>query len=126
MTAQVWKESKRSALQQFFWFGCTRAGGVACNDFIYKALGQMVSQFGFESYRCSKRLCADNGAMIAWNGIERWRHDEHLYRDLDIDSVVPDCFAKLGVDQTEQVAKKHLKCDWVKVPCMEAATLSLH
>lgn len=100
------------------------AGGVACNDFIYKALSQMVYQLGFESYRCSKRLCSDNGVMIAWNGIERWRDNENFYRNLDIDTVIANCYAKLGVDQTKEVAQKHLKCDWVKVPCMEAATLS--
>lgn len=101
------------------------AGGVACNDFIYKALSQMVSQFEFESYRCSKRLCSNNGVMIAWNGIERCRNNENSCRNLDIDSVSPDYFAKLGVNQTEQMAKKHLKCDWVKVLCMESTTLSL-
>lgn len=100
------------------------AGGVACNDFIYKALREMVSHFGFESYRCSKKLCSDNGVMIAWNGIERWIENESFYRNLDVDSVIPDCFATLGVDHTEQVAKKHLKCDWVKVPCMETEILT--
>lgn len=101
------------------------SGGVACNDFIYKAMTQMVSQFDFKAYRCSKRLCSDNGVMIAWNGIERWRDNEHFYRNLDIDSVLPDCFARLGTDQTEQVSKKRMKCDWVKVPCMETDTLTV-
>lgn len=95
------------------------SGGVACNDFIFKALSQMVSQFGFSSYRPSKKLCTDNGSMVAWNAIERWRTDENIYRNLDLDSVLPDCFAGLGVNQSEIVAKKHLKCDFVKVPCME-------
>lgn len=101
------------------------SGGVACNDFIYKAMSQMVSQLEFKSYRCSKRLCSDNGVMIAWNGIERWQGNETIYRNLDIDSILPDCFAKLGTNQTEQVSKKNLKCDWVKVPCMETETLTV-
>lgn len=96
------------------------AGGVACNDFIFKSMQQMVSQFGFETYRCSKRLCTDNGVMIAWNGIERWQHDAAIYRLLNIDSVLPDCFAALGTNQIELVKQKHLKCDWVKVPCMDS------
>lgn len=95
------------------------AGGVACNDFIHTALSQMVSQFGFTAYRCSKPLCSDNGVMIAWNGIERWQIEENIYRNLDIDCVRPDCLAKLGVNHTELVAKKRLKCDFVKVPCFE-------
>lgn len=94
------------------------AGGVACNDFINKALSELVSQFGFTAYRCSKPLCSDNGAMIAWNGIERWRIEENSYRNLDIDSVMPDGFASLGEDHSELVAKKRLKCDSLKVPCL--------
>lgn len=100
------------------------SGGVACNDFIYKAMDQMVSQLEFKSYRCSKRLCSDNGVMIAWNGIERYHGNEHFYKGLDVDSVLPDCFAQLGVSHTEHVNKKHLKCDWVRVPCMESETLN--
>lgn len=100
------------------------SGGVACNDFIFKAMSQMVSQFEFKSYRCSKRFCSDNGVMIAWNGIERWREHENEYRNLDIDNVLPDCFAKLGTNQSEEVTKKHMKCDWVRVPCMETETLT--
>lgn len=102
------------------------SGGVGCNDFIYRAMGEMVSQFGFKSYRCSKRLCTDNGVMIAWNGLERWHRNEEFYRNLDIDSVLPDCFATLGdTDHTEFVEKKHLKCDFVKVPAMEAETMAI-
>lgn len=101
------------------------SGGVACNDFIYKAMTQMVSQFGFESYRCSKRLCSDNGVMIAWNGIERWRENEHFYKNLEIDSILPDCMAKLGIDHTEQLSKRKLQCDPVIVPCMEAETMKI-
>lgn len=96
------------------------AGGVACNDFIYQALTEMVGQFGFTAFRCSKRLCSDNGVMIAWNGIERWQSDRETYKNLIIDSVLPDANAKLGIDHTDLVAKKHMKCDWVKVPCLEA------
>lgn len=100
------------------------SGGVACNDFIYKALNEMVSQLGFKIYRSSKRFCTDNGVMIAWNGLERWQNNEHLYKHLDIDSVSPDCFAKLGIDHTELLAKKRIKYKWVNVPCMETDTLA--
>lgn len=100
------------------------AGGVACNQFIYKAMQQMVGQFGYQSYRCSSRLCTDNGVMIAWNGVERWRHNAAGYKNLNIDSILPDCFASLGINHTDIVAKKKLKCDFVKVACMEAGTIS--
>ncbi|XP_031637954.1 probable tRNA N6-adenosine threonylcarbamoyltransferase, mitochondrial [Contarinia nasturtii] len=94
------------------------SGGVACNDFIYRAMNEMVSQFGFKSYRSSKRLCTDNGVMIAWNGLERWHGNEEFYRNLDIDSVLPNSFTTLGSDHTELVTKKRLKCNFVKVPSM--------
>lgn len=100
------------------------SGGVACNEFIYKAMREMVEQFGFQSYRCSKRLCTDNGVMIAWNGIEQWQQNAIAFKNLDINSIVPDCFASLGINHTDIVAKKNLKCDFVKVPSMERDTLS--
>lgn len=114
-----------------FGFGADRkprqfvfAGSVACNQFIYKAMQQMVGQFGFQSYRSSSNLCTDNGVMIAWNGIERWRRNAAEYKNLNIDGVFTDSFAKLGIDHTEILAKKKLKCDFVKVPCMQTSTLS--
>lgn len=85
---------------------------------------EMVGQFGFQSYRCSKRLCTDNGAMIAWNGLEQWRQNPLAYTNLDIDSILPDYFASLGINHTDLVAKKNLKCDFVKVPSMEMDTVS--
>lgn len=101
------------------------SGGVACNDFIYKALEQMTSQFGFRSFRPAKRLCSDNGVMIAWNGVEKWYHDEMTYRNLDIDSILPERKCELGTSWVEEVAKKKLPCDWVKVPIMNADTLKI-
>lgn len=116
-----------------FGFGANRlprqfvfSGGVACNEFIYTAMQQLMEQFGYQSYRCTRRLCTDNGVMIAWNGIERWKHNADAYRNLDIDSVLPDCFATLGINHTDLVAQKNLKCDFVKVPCMEADTIKIN
>lgn len=113
-----------------FGFGANRlprqfvfAGGVACNDFIYTAMRQMVEQFEYRSYRCSRHLCTDNGVMIAWNGIEHMRQNAAAYKNLDIDSILPDCFAGLGINHTDLVANKNLKYDFVKVPCMEMDTI---
>lgn len=113
-----------------FGFGANRlprqfvfSGGVACNEFIYNAMREMVEQFGFQSYRCSKRLCTDNGVMIAWNGIEQWRQND-VTTNLDLDSILPDCFARLGINHTDLVTKKNLKCDFVKVSSMEMDRIS--
>lgn len=99
------------------------SGGVACNDFIFKALTELVQLHGYSAYRPSKRLCSDNGVMIAWNGIERWLHNEEEYRNLDIDSIIPERDTKLGVDYSMEVTKKNLKLDKVIIPCMTASSM---
>lgn len=49
------------------------SGGVACNDYIFNSLTELASQFGYTVLRPRKKLCTDNGVMIAWNGIERYK-----------------------------------------------------
>ncbi|XP_011870963.1 PREDICTED: probable tRNA N6-adenosine threonylcarbamoyltransferase, mitochondrial isoform X2 [Vollenhovia emeryi] len=48
------------------------SGGVACNNFLAKALEIVCAERGFTLVRTPPRLCNDNGVMIAWNGVERW------------------------------------------------------
>lgn len=50
------------------------SGGVACNYFIYTALVQLGEEYGYKVVRPPPKHCTDNGAMIAWNGIERYKH----------------------------------------------------
>ncbi|MFN4061231.1 MAG: tRNA (adenosine(37)-N6)-threonylcarbamoyltransferase complex transferase subunit TsaD [Paracoccus hibiscisoli] len=49
------------------------AGGVAANGPIRAALQQVAAQAGARFLAPPLRLCTDNGAMIAWAGIERFR-----------------------------------------------------
>lgn len=49
------------------------AGGVAANAQIRTALEQVATQSGARFLAPPLRLCTDNGAMIAWAGIERFR-----------------------------------------------------
>ena len=54
--------------------GATRlvlAGGVAANQ----AIRSRLAKLGAELVAPPMGLCTDNGAMIAWAGIERWRKD---------------------------------------------------
>jgi N6-L-threonylcarbamoyladenine synthase len=46
------------------------AGGVAANSAIRSALSQLASAKGFEIMAPPPHLCTDNGAMIAWAGVE--------------------------------------------------------
>ncbi len=47
------------------------AGGVAANQFLGARLGNVADQEGFVLHVPPPALCTDNGAMIAWAGLER-------------------------------------------------------
>ncbi|MBV0891757.1 tRNA (adenosine(37)-N6)-threonylcarbamoyltransferase complex transferase subunit TsaD [Paracoccus sp. Z118] len=49
------------------------AGGVAANGAIRAALAEVAAEAGAEFLAPPLKLCTDNGAMIAWAGIERFR-----------------------------------------------------
>jgi len=49
------------------------AGGVAANGAIRQALARFCAQSGLRLVAPPQNLCTDNGAMIAWAGIERLR-----------------------------------------------------
>lgn len=101
------------------------SGGVACNQFIFKALTELGKEFGYQCYKPSNRLCSDNGAMIAWAGIERWLQNPDKYRTLDIDSVSHSIEHGFNRDHVELLTKKRLKDGWIKVPCMQRDVISL-
>jgi N6-L-threonylcarbamoyladenine synthase len=49
------------------------AGGVAANTALREALTRFCAEAGLPLVAPPQRLCTDNGAMIAWAGIERLR-----------------------------------------------------
>jgi N6-L-threonylcarbamoyladenine synthase len=49
------------------------AGGVAANGAIRRALARFCAESGLKLALPPPGLCADNGAMIAWAGLERYR-----------------------------------------------------
>lgn len=96
------------------------SGGVACNNFIYTALGQLCEQMNYEIYRPSKKLCTDNGIMIAWNGIERWLLDKEEYTSLNIDDLWAYDRQPVGESEVETVCRAGIKCTWKKLPILMA------
>lgn len=48
-------------------------GGVGCNLRLQEMMSQMVSERGGRVATMDDRYCVDNGAMIAWAGMEMWR-----------------------------------------------------
>lgn len=95
------------------------SGGVACNDFIFTALQQLCSEYGYECYRPAKKHCTDNGVMIAWNGVERWNFEKNEYLNLDIDEILPQPKCPFGNNLIKNVELANIGCDWVKVPIMK-------
>jgi N6-L-threonylcarbamoyladenine synthase len=51
------------------------AGGVAANQILRTDLSDCVSDLGFTFHAPPLSLCTDNGAMIAWAGLERFQQD---------------------------------------------------
>jgi N6-L-threonylcarbamoyladenine synthase len=49
------------------------AGGVAANDAIRRGLTRLATESGLKLVAPPLALCGDNGAMIAWAGLERLR-----------------------------------------------------
>ena len=49
------------------------AGGVAANTFLRNRLAQVAAEAGARLVAPPPALCTDNGAMIAWAGVERLR-----------------------------------------------------
>ena len=47
------------------------SGGVAANQFLREQLGETAKKFGLPLVAPPLSLCTDNGAMIAWAGIEK-------------------------------------------------------
>jgi N6-L-threonylcarbamoyladenine synthase len=49
------------------------AGGVASNKFLRGRLADVAEEGGLELVCPPPRLCTDNGVMVGWAGVERWK-----------------------------------------------------
>ena len=58
------------------------AGGVAANSHIKEKLSSLCNERGFELKAPPMKLCTDNGAMIGWVGIEKYRKQQ--FSGLDV------------------------------------------
>lgn len=95
------------------------SGGVACNNFLAKALEIVCLEKGFKFVRTPPRLCNDNGVMIAWNGMERWMANAGVIRDRDeIEMVTVEKKVPLGESWIERVQDAGIKCKLVKLKAL--------
>ncbi|XP_027878285.1 tRNA N6-adenosine threonylcarbamoyltransferase, mitochondrial [Xiphophorus couchianus] len=77
------------------------SGGVASNQYIRKALAVVAEVTGLRLLCPPARFCTDNGAMVAWNGVERLREGTGILAPEVEVSYEPR--APLGVDITAEV-----------------------
>lgn len=90
------------------------SGGVACNNYIFESLQGMAENYKFKTYRPRKELCNDNGVMIAWNGVEKFRFNEScMTTDYDSVDILGKC--PLGTDISQTVEDAQIQCKWIKI-----------
>lgn len=95
------------------------SGGVACNNFIFKAVSEMCNELNYTAVRPSHKLCSDNGVMIAWNGVERFIQNKGVYSPETIDKVLKQSVCKIGESMIDQVKAEHMPCKWIKTESMK-------
>ena len=72
------------------------------------------------------KLCTDNGVMIAWNGLERYRAAQPGSGNLALQSSAiypPDRVFEIttaskvpfGIDISKEVTEAHIKCKWINI-----------
>ncbi|KAK7793402.1 hypothetical protein R5R35_014308 [Gryllus longicercus] len=88
------------------------SGGVASNKYIARMLGVVCREMKYKLAIPPPKLCTDNGVMIAWNGVEKWRAGIGIAQNIDEVDIEAKCI--LGKDISLDVAKEDLKCDWIK------------
>lgn len=77
IVGEILKERTKKALDTFVEISDSKvfamAGGVGANQYLRFQLESLLSEKGFSLYTPPMNLCTDNGVMIAWAGLERYR-----------------------------------------------------
>ncbi|XP_055911445.1 probable tRNA N6-adenosine threonylcarbamoyltransferase, mitochondrial [Eupeodes corollae] len=89
------------------------SGGVANNDYIFDNICNLAKKYDGRVFRPSKQYCSDNGAMIAWNGLEKLMEDKS-YALTNFDNLDVKGKCSLGFSLIDEVANEDIKCKWVK------------
>ncbi|XP_045470592.1 probable tRNA N6-adenosine threonylcarbamoyltransferase, mitochondrial [Harmonia axyridis] len=89
------------------------SGGVACNNIIPKGIQMVCDEYGYKLVRPPPKLCTDNGVMIAWNGVERWKSQVGVCSDLEKITIKKS--SPIGKDMIEDLEKANISCKWIKV-----------
>lgn len=74
---EILKERTKKAIDAFAEISDSKnfamAGGVGANKYLRSELESLLSEKGFNLYTPPMNLCTDNGVMIAWAGLERYK-----------------------------------------------------
>lgn len=65
------------------------SGGVAANKFLRGKLIELTTKYDYQFYAPDLKLCTDNGAMIAWAGVERAKQENIINNKIDDLSFAP-------------------------------------
>ena len=84
------------------------SGGVACNQRIRSMINHACKLSDCEAVFPPPQYCTDNGVMIAWNGVEKWRKNADLIPwnrvfDVDVQPRVP-----FGLNRIQDVIDAHI------------------
>ncbi|CAF1213577.1 unnamed protein product [Rotaria magnacalcarata] len=92
------------------------SGGVASNLYLRQRINDLCTHYGVELFCPPVEFCTDNGVMIAWNGIERYRQNMNVFERMS-DTLVPEGRAPLGSDISEQVCACNISVpfDWKSI-----------
>ncbi len=60
-------------------------------------------------------LCTDNGVMIAWNGLEKWRRGADLVEAANVLDVGINPREPFGTDISLDVQRRSIKCKWINI-----------
>lgn len=89
------------------------SGGVACNNFIFNSIKFIGKKHGYDVIRPPSHLCTDNGVMIAWNGIEKYRKGCDIKSDILLSNIEPK--APLGRNIIHEVKAANIQVKRIKL-----------
>ena len=61
------------------------------------------------------KYCTDNGVMIAWNGLEKYRISSDIISYENVLDIPISPREPFGTDISPDVEKDQIKCKWVKL-----------
>lgn len=85
------------------------SGGVASNNYIFECMEALCEDMYHTAVRPRPKLCTDNGIMIAWNGVEKWKKNIDIIQD--IDTIKMYSKSPIGEDIRDKVSRASIDCN---------------